>query len=929
MTNVDLKGAQSGFVSVWAESNIFSTRITDGNPNQVPLASLKRTIGDWGAAAKLLAAIATELKLPADWTLSQLTQLIDALIERSSVDVLKKSFGEDSELRLRLGSMFAGQATNWKQLEAAFKWAKTARNAGANYERITSLFASRPDELACFDVTAALAGAKRISELFESAPKGERSSKCFQRMNRHALSNSLDSTIDCLEAGCSDAVAIGNEAQVNMTSLAQQVELASEMSRREGEIDDNDCWGILAARGLYDRAIMSPEEVDSVLNWIADGRSLLVALPESSRELLLANAEVDEMAALCDRIQRHRVSMERLSNARKRLVAFGRVHPSWMPVDIASVLADATTGTAQLLQQNLDELPAWSKFCRSMDGCVRLHLGDFVELAINGAIEPGRLTASYELSVLEIAAERAFQDSESLRHASGQTMDGLRDEFQFYDRELRDLGKNEIASRAADRPVPPGNSIGRVGEFTELALIRHESQKQRRHCRIRDLMQRAGTAVQALKPCLMMSPLSISRFIPESTVEFDLVIMDEASQIKPEDALGTILRAKQLVVVGDPKQLPPTSFFERAEEDLEDDESTQLDNTESVLEAAMKVFQPFRRLRWHYRSKHESLIRFSNSRFYDNDLVVFPSPSGDSDTYGIRHVFVDDATCKSGLNMKEAAAVVEEIVRHAIARPDESLGVGTFNKAQAEMIAELLEKRCDTDAVAALAVGQLKQHEEELFIKNLENLQGDERDVIFVCYTYGRDPASKRLMQRFGPINSAQGWRRLNVLITRSRHRMVVFSSFHPGDIQGGPDKSRGVNAYKDFLSYAISGTIDDGGTVSDRSPDSPFEIAVCRVIEQMGLEAVPQVGVAGFFIDIGVRRKEGDRSFLLGVECDGATYHSARSARDRDRLREEIIRSRGWEIHRIWSTDWFLNQKAEEEKLRNAILKLTCQSYE
>lgn len=191
------------------------------------------------------------------------------------------------------------------------------------------------------------------------------------------------------------------------------------------------------------------------------------------------------------------------------------------------------------------------------------------------------------------------------------------------------------------------------------------------------------------------------------------------------------------------------------------------------------------------------------------------------------------------------------------------------------------------------------------------------------------DPASKRLMQRFGPINSEKGWRRLNVLITRSRHRMVVFSSFHPGDIQGGPEKSRGVNAYKDFLSYAISGTIDDGGTVADRGPESPFEVAVCRTIEQMGLEAVPQVGVAGFFIDIGVRRRDGDRSFLLGVECDGATYHSARSARDRDRLREEIIRSRGWEIHRIWSTDWFLNQKAEEEKLKQAILNVTDDLYE
>ncbi len=929
VSNVDLKQAESEFVSAWAEANTVSAKIADGNPKQVPLELLKQRVGRCVSVAKSLSAIACDLELPTEWTLVRLTELIDALRERAKVDAMTIAFGENVEHRQRLGSMFSGQATDWKQLQMALNWATTARNAGADYEIITTLFACRHDVLARFGVKDSLRCAKRIASLFESAPKGESSSKRFRGMNYQALANTLESAIDCLESGCRDALEMGNGPQVSIAALAQQVELSDQFNQSDGEIGDADRWGLLNLSGVYQNAITSPDEVDSVLDWLSDGRTLLSEIPEQARERVLANADVEAMTELCDRVLRHRECTKVLATARERLAAFGRVDQSWMPVEIASVLAGETTDHAQTLQQKLDELPPWSKFCRSLDECSRLHLGDFAELAINGVIEPGLMSASYELSVLEIAAERAFEESETLQHASGQTMDGLREEFQFYDRELRDLGKNEIASRAADRPVPPGNSKGRVGELTQLALIRHESQKQRRHCRIRDLMKRAGTAVQALKPCLMMSPLSVSRFIPESTVEFDMVIMDEASQIKPEDAIGTILRAKQLVVVGDPKQLPPTSFFDRTDEDMEDDESTQLDNTESVLEASMKVFQPFRRLRWHYRSKHESLIRFSNSRFYDNDLVIFPSPSGDPEAYGIRHVFVENATCTSGLNMKEAAAVVEEIVRHAIARPHESLGVGTFNKKQAEMISELLQKRCDMDTAAAIAVERMKQAEEELFIKNLENLQGDERDVIFVCYTYGKDPASHRLMQRFGPINSEKGWRRLNVLITRSRHRMVVFSSFHPGDIQGGPEKSRGVNAYKDFLSYAISGTIDDGGTVAGKAPDSPFEVAVCRTIEQMGLEAVPQVGVAGFFIDIGVRRRDGDRSFLLGIECDGATYHSAKSARDRDRLREEIIRSRGWEIHRIWSTDWFLNQKAEEEKLTQSILRVTNDLFE
>ncbi|EMB16035.1 DUF4011 domain-containing protein [Rhodopirellula europaea] len=924
VSNVELKRTESSFASAWSAPSDIATRVADGNPNQVPLEILKRRVTAWAKASKELATVATQLKLPMEWNIGHAMQLIETLRQIENADAASKAFAVHPEHTLRLGATYRGQETNWKQLETLFNWVKMTQNAGADYTLTKSLFAIKNDQLSQIDVKAALVVAQRVSELFAAAPKDQGLPERLRSLDHHSLTQMLESTIGKLGPGIEGAIQIGNDHRTSMDALSQQVDLSSKVGLLKESISDGTRWEALNERWLHKRTMTSPEEVKQVLDWLADGRKFLAGLPEQVRVRLLAHADAQQIASLCDEADDLSKRMSRLSAAHERLASFGRMEPSWMPIDTESVLGETTTAIAQTLQQKTDELPAWSKFCRSLDNCSRMQLEKFCNLAIEGSIEPDFLSPSYELSVLEIAAENAFKQSEMLRTGSGKTMDGLREEFQLYDRELRELGKNEIASRAANRSVPSGNSKGRVGELTELALIRHESQKQRRHCRIRDLMQRAGAAVQSLKPCLMMSPLSVSRFISESDVEFDMVIMDEASQIKPEDAIGTILRAKQLVVVGDPKQLPPTSFFDRVDEDLADEESTQLDNTESVLEAAMKVFQPFRRLRWHYRSKHESLIRFSNSRFYDNDLVVFPSPSGDPDTYGIRHVFVEGATCTSGLNMKEAAAVVEEIVRHAIARPDESLGIGTFNKKQAEMIAELLEKRCENDAAAAVAVDRLRQCEEELFIKNLENLQGDERDVIFVCYTYGKDPASNRLMQRFGPINSEKGWRRLNVLITRSRHRMVVFSSFHPGDIQGGPEKSRGVNAYKDFLSYAITGAIDDGGIVGGKAPDSPFEIAVCRTIEQMGLEAVPQVGVAGFFIDIGVRRREGDRSFLLGIECDGATYHSARSARDRDRLREEIIRSRGWEIHRIWSTDWFLNQRVEETKLKQAILNVT-----
>jgi superfamily I DNA and/or RNA helicase/very-short-patch-repair endonuclease len=464
--------------------------------------------------------------------------------------------------------------------------------------------------------------------------------------------------------------------------------------------------------------------------------------------------------------------------------------------------------------------------------------------------------------------------------------------------------------------VPEGNGKGRVGEYTELSLIRHEIGKKSRHCKTRELMGRAGNAVQALKPCFLMSPLSLARYLPAGGIEFDMVIMDEASQIKPEDAIGAILRAKQLVVVGDPKQLPPTSFFDSIDDEIDDDDATQFDNAESVLEVAQRSFQPYRRLRWHYRSQHENLIQFSNVKFYDEDLVVFPSPSSTMCSLGVVYHHVEGATCVKGENLREAQRIVERIVEHAKQRTGESLGVATFNKKQTEMIDTLVLKACESDPEFAMLYTTMREGDDGFFVKNLENIQGDERDVIFISYTYGRGPTSTAVAQRFGPINTAMGWRRLNVMVTRARKRMEVFSSMHPSDIHGGPDKSRGVNAYRDFLEYASQGLLRETGSESGREPGSPFEESVAKVVESYGLEAVFQVGVAGYFIDIGVRRRQGDRSYLLGIECDGATYHSSRSARDRDRLREEIIQGRGWDLYRIWSTDWFLNQKAEEERL-------------
>jgi very-short-patch-repair endonuclease len=394
--------------------------------------------------------------------------------------------------------------------------------------------------------------------------------------------------------------------------------------------------------------------------------------------------------------------------------------------------------------------------------------------------------------------------------------------------------------------------------------------------------------------------------------------MDEASQLKPEDAIGALARGAQIVIVGDPKQLPPTSFFQRVSADSEDDEPnddrTAVEEGESILDVASTLFQPVRRLRWHYRSRHHSLIAFSNNEFYQRDLIIFPSAYHDSPLLGVKHQFVPDGVFESGRNPREAAVVVQAILKHMRQHPEESLGVVTINFEQRELVEELLDKHLRNDPAAIAFQEKMRSGQDALFVKNLENVQGDERDVIFISTTYGPDTRGNQY-QRFGPINSVGGHRRLNVLFTRAKKRIVVYSSLNPELIQTNASSPWGVRALKAYLTFARTGILqqpDDGGDQTSND----FERSVGTALKESGYEVVPQVGVAGFFIDLAVKHPLKPGTFLVGIECDGASYHSAKSARDRDRLRQEILENLGWKIHRVWSTDWFKSRDVEIRRM-------------
>jgi very-short-patch-repair endonuclease len=342
---------------------------------------------------------------------------------------------------------------------------------------------------------------------------------------------------------------------------------------------------------------------------------------------------------------------------------------------------------------------------------------------------------------------------------------------------------------------------------------------------------------------------------------------------------------------------------------------------ESVLEMANATFRPARRLRWHYRSRHSGLIKFSNRLVYEDNLMVFPSATESMSRMGVEFRPVA-GRYKAGTNPVEAKAMVEAALEFMRIDPSRSLGIVTLNQKQMELIREEFEYVVGSNTYALDYIGTWKERNdglEEFFVKNLENVQGDERDVIFIGTVYGAEEPGARVMQRFGPINGLAGKRRLNVLFTRAKQKIVTFSSMTAADIVAEEHGNPGAYMLKRWLEYSASGVLD-GGESTEREPDSDFELFVIKQIEAMGCEAVPQVGVAGYFVDIGVRHPEWPHGFVLGVECDGASYHSAKSARDRDRLRQEVLERLGWKLHRVWSTDWFNNSPREAQRLREVI---------
>ena len=515
----------------------------------------------------------------------------------------------------------------------------------------------------------------------------------------------------------------------------------------------------------------------------------------------------------------------------------------------------------------------------------------------------------------------AFLNNKVLSNFIGEIHERKIGRFIDLDRNVISLNRRRI-SRKISSHRPQINST--ASRNSELGILLSEFNRKRGHMPIRKLLSNAGGLIQRIKPCFMMSPLSIAQFIDPMNsqyLRFDVVIFDEASQVKPEDALGAFLRANQAVVMGDTRQLPPTSFFDimlETDED-EDYEIASLSDMESILHLCKGRF-PTKMLRWHYRSRHESLIALSNQEFYDNNLLIYPSPCHETTSLGLKFEYMEGTIYDRGRtssNRQEARRVVEAAGDHYKKYGEtKSLGIGTFNIKQQQAILEevelylrkhpKLEKYFSSDM------------DEHFFVKNLETIQGDERDVIFISVGYGKDE-NGHLSLNFGPLNREGGERRLNVLITRAREKCVVFSNFRHTEIQLNENAAFGLRALKSFLKYSETKRLESTYRIENEN-ETAFEDSIYEFLKVHDYQVHKQVGCAGFRIDLAILDPEDSGRYLLGIECDGESYHSSPVARDRDRLRQQILEGLGWHIYRVWSTDWYRNRAESEKRLLKAV---------
>lgn len=588
-------------------------------------------------------------------------------------------------------------------------------------------------------------------------------------------------------------------------------------------------------------------------------------------------------------------------------------------VSKSSHVADDFESLTECLQAIIDCQQSMRGICqwnRAKAEIEQVGLPEFADL-IEAGLPNGDALPLFETAYARWFATWAIDDEPVLANFNAHIHEETIARFREHTQRVQDLTARIVRARLCSN-IPGKDDVARSSGY---GVLKHELTKQRRHKPVRQLAEEMGGDFNSLAPCMLMSPLSIAQYLPATQDLFDIVIFDEASQITPWDAVGSIARGKQLVLAGDDKQMPPTNFFSKGTATVADD--SDIIDLDSILEECQGAGIPKRSLDWHYRSRHDSLIAFSNSRYYKNKLVTFPPPQTRESAVEWKRVESVYAKGAGQTNAGEAKAIVDEAKQRlkGVQPGQETLGIVTLNSQQQELVLDLLESARTGDS--AFDAHFSDDLEEPVFVKNLETVQGDERDIIILGTTFGpTEPGSQKMSMNFGPLNREGGERRLNVAVTRARKEMILFTSFDPGMIDLSRTGSNAIRDLKHYIEFAAKGprALAEAHQGSVGVTESPFEDAVKLALERRGWTVRPQIGVSGFRIDLGIVHPDRPGDYLAGIECDGAMYHSALTARDRDQVRQAVLEGLNWKIIRIWSTDFWVNAERAMEVVQERL---------
>ncbi len=866
------------------------------------------------------------------------------------------------ELRSAFGRRYLGSASDWPALAAALGNARAILDHVGTKpppEGLARLLTADPSTRAA--VQSRLRGVEASRAALERALTGLAADlRLVADARTHSITEvgaALEHVLAKLRAFweaaqlVSDCRREADPAPSTLAALAADIETANRVVAFERDlaaeaVDLADAFG-----HLFTGLTTNWDAIQAALDWATGllartqgqppaGLLALVvegAAPERGRQV---GAEAEELAAALGAVRREMAYLEQLfpsgAPARNRLDFWSA--PLQVVLDWVGVRLGA-----------LDELERWLDCQRVSRDCAAAGLSDFLEHLKREQPPVSAWLSLFHKRLWTLWLDARYRQEPRLREFRAVEHERLIEQFRELDRRSIRAAAERVRRSLLTR-LPPLDDAAVRTSSSEPAILQREFRKKR-HRPLRRLFAEIPTLLLTLKPCLMLSPLAVSQFLDARLFAFDLVIFDEASQVRPEDAVGSILRGRQLIVAGDNRQLPPTAFFDRTDDDEGDEDdaavppgasaasgpeattetarlpapTTREPIAESILDEC--VGRSFRQvwLGWHYRSRHEHLIAFSNEHFYDGRLYTFPSAASQHPRKGVHFVHVPDGVYQpgrspgAGVNRVEAQRIAQLVVEHAETAARQSLGAIAFSQRQRDAILDELDRirlqRRDLEWFFSEA------GREPFFVKALEHVQGDERDVVILGVGYACD-AQGRLSHNFGPLNREGGERRLNVAITRARDLLLLVSSIHAEAIDPRRTASRGAQLLRAYLDYARRGpaALAAGSPTSREEPDSPFEAAVAEALRARGLQVEHQIGCSRYRIDLGIADPERPGHYLLGVECDGATYHTSRVARERDRLRQEVLEQLGWRIHRVWSRDWVLDPQREVEKILRAV---------